>query len=100
MNAISLGIVAMSYGDTFAIVGVYRGKKKFRVFGDTKSLEGSIAMFAVCVAMFSVVALYYNAKLEGILVIFAVLATVIEAITPRGWTISPYRLALLSCTRW
>ncbi len=85
MDAISLGIVAMSYGDAFAsIVGVHHGKKKFKVFGDTKSLEGSLAMLLTCIVMFSIVSLYYTSKVEPILFLFAVLATFFEAITPKG----------------
>lgn len=85
MDAISLGIVAMSYGDAFAsIVGIYYGRRKFIVFGDTKSLEGSLAMFVACIVMFSIVSFYYSLKVEAILLPFAILATIIEAVTPKG----------------
>ena len=42
----ALGILVMGYGDGFAaIIGVKYGKYKFKVLGNNKSLEGSLAMF-------------------------------------------------------
>ena len=43
----ALGILIMGYGDGFAaIVGENYGKRKYKIFGNEKSLEGSIAMFS------------------------------------------------------
>lgn len=85
MDAIAMGIVAMSYGDAFAsIFGTRYGKRKFQVFGDTKSIEGSLAMFLVCIATFFIVSLYYSKEMTPILVPIAFFATIVEAITPRG----------------
>ncbi|MEM3179527.1 MAG: SEC59/DGK1/VTE5 family protein [Archaeoglobaceae archaeon] len=84
-DAISMGIVAMSYGDGFAsLIGTKYGKRKFSIFGATKSLEGSLAMFLASVAMFAVIQLYYGAEMSILILLLALIATIIEAITPKG----------------
>ncbi len=84
-DAISMGIVAMSYGDGFAsLIGTKYGKRGFSIFGATKSLEGSFAMFLASVAMFAVIQLYYAGKLSLVILPLAIIATIIEAITPKG----------------
>ncbi|MCX8172337.1 MAG: SEC59/DGK1/VTE5 family protein [Archaeoglobaceae archaeon] len=84
-DAISMGIVAMSYGDGFAsLIGTKYGKKKFSIFGATKSLEGSIGMLTATLVMFVVIELYYIGSVNPFILPLALLATVVEAITPRG----------------
>ncbi|MDI9646622.1 MAG: SEC59/DGK1/VTE5 family protein [Archaeoglobales archaeon] len=84
-DAISMGIVAMSYGDGFAsLIGTKYGKRKFSIFGATKSLEGSLAMFLASIAMFAVIQLYYIGEVSLIIIPLAIIATIIEAITPKG----------------
>ncbi|MEM1672400.1 MAG: SEC59/DGK1/VTE5 family protein [Archaeoglobaceae archaeon] len=84
-DAISMGIVAMSYGDGFAsLIGTKYGKRKFSIFGATKSLEGSLAMFLASVAMFAVIQIYYIGEVSLIILPLAIIATIIEAITPKG----------------
>ncbi|MCL2687601.1 MAG: SEC59/DGK1/VTE5 family protein [Methanobrevibacter sp.] len=89
---IAVGIAAMSYGDGFAsLIGGKLGKHKYTVFGDTKSFEGSIAMFLVLIAMLCVCLGYYVfigyppfiLNLFAIVLIAAV-STVVEGITPKG----------------
>ncbi|MEM2458491.1 MAG: SEC59/DGK1/VTE5 family protein [Archaeoglobaceae archaeon] len=84
-DAISMGIVAMSYGDGFAsLIGTKYGKRKFSIFGATKSLEGSLAMFLASFAMFAVIQLYYIGEVSLIILPLALFAAIIEAITPKG----------------
>lgn len=84
-DAISMGIVAMSYGDGFAsLVGTKYGKRKYTIFGASKSLEGSLAMFVSTLAMFLAISLYYSREVTYSLVLLALVATIVEAITPKG----------------
>ncbi|AAB89938.1 MULTISPECIES: diacylglycerol/polyprenol kinase family protein [Archaeoglobus] len=84
-DVIAVGIMAMSYGDGLAsLIGGRYGKRKFRILGDEKSLEGSVAMFLGCVASFSVVSLYYHGSAGPLLLPLAAFATVVEAVTPKG----------------
>ncbi len=49
---VALAIVPLVYGDGFAaLIGIKFGKVKFSIFGSTKSLEGSLAMFVVTSVM-------------------------------------------------
>jgi dolichol kinase len=76
----------MSYGDGMAsLIGEKYGKTKYRILGDEKSLEGSLGMFMVLIIMLVIVFTYYSVPLN-ILTIFmvALVATVLEGITPRG----------------
>lgn len=84
---IAVGIAAMSYGDGMAaLIGERFGKRKFNISGDKKSLEGSLAMFLVLIITLGIVLAYYNALPPSYLIIVAValVATVFEAITPKG----------------
>jgi phytol kinase len=84
---IAVGIAAMSYGDGMAaLIGERFGKRKFNISGDKKSLEGSLAMFLVLIITLGIVLAYYNALPPNYLIIVAValVATVFEAITPKG----------------
>ena len=84
---IAVGIAAMSYGDGMAaLVGERFGKTKYNISGDTKSLEGSLAMFFVLIVSLGIVLAYYHTLPSSYLVIVAValVATVFEGITPKG----------------
>ncbi|MCS7144327.1 MAG: SEC59/DGK1/VTE5 family protein [Archaeoglobaceae archaeon] len=84
-DAISMGIVAMSYGDGFAsLIGTKYGKRRFKIFGAEKSLEGSLAMFFASLTMFAVIQLYYIGSANLLILPLAIIATIIEAITPKG----------------
>ncbi|KAA0005073.1 MAG: phosphatidate cytidylyltransferase [Thermoplasmata archaeon] len=83
---IAIGIVAMSYGDGFAsLIGTKIGKRKYNIFGDEKSIEGSISMFIITILV-SLVALYYYDVGINIFVVVAIsfVATLVEGLTPKG----------------
>ena len=91
---IAVGIAAMSYGDGFAsLIGGKFGKHKYKIFGETKSFEGSLAMFLVLVAMLYLCLGYYAYIIGGyplnilnlyVVLIISALATVVEGISPKG----------------
>lgn len=84
---IAVGIVAMSYGDGMAaLIGEKYGKHRYRIFGDKKSFEGSIAMFLVIIATLWIVLVYYHVTIDNLLIIpiVALIATIFEGITPKG----------------
>ncbi len=83
---IAIGIAAMSYGDGFAsLIGERFGRRKYNIFGDEKSLEGSFSMFIALLIVFPLILCYYNQALIPIRVIgVAATATLIEGLTPRG----------------
>ena len=90
---IGVGIAAMSYGDGFAsLIGQKFGKHKYKIFGDTKSIEGSLAMFLVLIAMLSLCLGYYSFTVGYspqilnlfVIVLVSAVATVVEAVTPKG----------------
>ncbi|MCS7130934.1 MAG: SEC59/DGK1/VTE5 family protein [Archaeoglobaceae archaeon] len=84
-DAISMGIVAMSYGDGFAsIIGTRYGKRRFSIFGAEKSFEGSLAMFFASIAMFVVIEFYYHGVISILILPLAMIATILEATTPKG----------------
>jgi len=84
-DTISMGIVAMSYGDGFAsLVGIKYGRRRYNFFGDPKSVEGSIAMFLATLSMFIVVSIYYSREITAFLILLALFATLFEALTPKG----------------
>lgn len=84
-----LGILAMGYGDGLAaLIGTKYGKRKFRVLGSTKSLEGSLAMFfaafiALAALLLASTDLFFPVSLASALAL-AALGAAIEALTPRG----------------
>jgi phytol kinase len=83
---IAVGIVAMSYGDGMAsLIGMKYGKIKYNVFGDTKSIEGSLTMFLVLIITLGIALTYYGVP-TNLLVIgsVALVATIFEGITPKG----------------
>lgn len=84
---IAVGIAAMSYGDGMAaLIGKKYGKHKYNIFGDTKSFEGSIAMFSVLIVTLTVVFAYYHVSVASLLIIplVALVATIFEGVTPKG----------------
>jgi len=90
---IAVGIVAMSYGDGFAaLIGKRFGKHEYNIFGETKTIEGSLAMFLVLIAAlwialnYYIVFIGYPPLISNIWLILlpALFATIAEAITPKG----------------
>lgn len=82
----ALGILIMGYGDGFAaIIGIKYGKHKFKVLGNSKSLEGSLAMFLFSF-MVSLLILYIFNPINMILfsLILALIGTILEAFSPYG----------------
>jgi phytol kinase len=86
---IAIGILAMSYGDGFAsLIGSKFGKKTYNLSGDTKSYIGSTTMVVFTLVTFLIAHLFYGHILTlpivGVLFFIAVIAAIIEGITPRG----------------
>jgi dolichol kinase len=89
---IAAGILPMAYGDAAAsLVGEKFGKRHFSILAK-KSLEGSVAMFAVSFVSFEVGLLFFSAfyplplfSLVITALAVAAVATVAEALTPRGF---------------
>ena len=90
-----LGILIMAFGDTAASVyGRFYGHRKYEVWDETRSIEGSLAMFFVTLVlawlMFGVAGLYSITGLTGwgnfILAGYvAAFSTIVEAASIRGW---------------
>jgi phytol kinase len=86
---IAIGILAMSYGDGLAsLVGIRYGKRKYHLWGETKSYVGSFTMLVATFAMLVIADLFYLVPITGVLVVtlagIAVVAAVVEAVTPFG----------------
>ncbi|CDG65599.1 MAG: phytol kinase [Methanobacterium sp.] len=83
---IGVGIAAMSYGDGMAsLIGMKYGRIKYNLTGDNKSLEGSLAMFFVLIVMLWVVLAYYAVPVNPMVIVsVALVATILEGITPKG----------------
>ncbi len=82
----ALGILIMGYGDGFAaIIGTKYGKHKFKIFGNDKTIEGSLAMF-LCSFLVSIVILYIFNPVNVLLFSFilAFVSTVLELLSPLG----------------
>lgn len=85
----ALGIIAMGYGDGFAaLIGTRFGRRRFKILGSEKSLEGTAAMFlasllslGVLITVGTDMALPAALGWAGAM---ALLATAVEALTPRG----------------
>jgi dolichol kinase len=88
---IATGIIPLAYGDAAAsIVGQKWGRHQFNVCAK-KSVEGSIAMFAVCFLVLAASSAFFGFLYPLPIITFilaslgaAAVATVCEAITPRG----------------
>ncbi|MFW6176670.1 MAG: diacylglycerol/polyprenol kinase family protein [Thermoplasmatota archaeon] len=85
---IAVGIAAMSYGDGFAsLIGVKYGKRNYNIFGDDKSIEGSIAMFIFTSITIIIALLYYSDfsyQILFIIPIVGLIATLVEGTAYRG----------------
>lgn len=81
-----IGFFAMTYGDGFAaLVGKSVKSKEYQIFGCTKTIAGSIAMFVLSWLITIAVFAYANVEmwlLKSILI--AVVATILEAISIKG----------------
>ncbi|WP_350344307.1 hypothetical protein PRVXT_000700 [Proteinivorax tanatarense] len=82
----ALGVLIMGYGDGFAAVAGKRyGRYTFKVMGNTKTVEGCIAMFVFSFAIaFVILGLYSSAPIPLVAWVIAGFATIIEAISPYG----------------
>jgi len=93
------GIMAMTWGDAFAsIIGLRWGRRKYQIFGRTRSLEGSAAMFAfsfasIMITLMAMTALGSPASLLYAFVL-AAFATAVEALSP--WGIDNLTVPILS----
>lgn len=88
LEVIAVGIAAMSYGDGFAsLIGKRYGKRRYQIYGDEKSLEGSGTMFFVTLLTVLIAVTYYG-RLDLLVLLIApvvcFVATITEAVTPRG----------------
>jgi len=90
---IAVGIAAMSYGDGFAsLIGKKYGKHEYNIFGDIKTIEGSIAMFLTLIITLWIALSYYVAFVGyspsianiWLIVLVSFVATVVEGVTPKG----------------
>lgn len=83
---IAVGIAAMSYGDGMAaLIGKKYGKIKYNIFGDDKSLEGSLTMFLVLTVTLWIVLTYYAVPAQPMVIAsVALVATIFEGMTPKG----------------
>jgi len=86
---IAIGILAMSYGDGLAsLLGIRYGKRKYHILKDTKSYVGSLAMLVFTFVLMVIALLFYSIPISltvtGYLLWIALLASVIEGITPFG----------------
>ena len=80
-----IGIFAMGYGDGFAaIFGDKFKSKEYKILGQKKTLIGSIAMFIFTFAAISILTLALGEFVLLGMLLIAVFATVIEAVSPYG----------------
>jgi len=80
-----IGLFTMGYGDGLAaLVGSKFKSKKFVIFGNEKTVLGSITMFIASFIVISILSMCFNQFfIIGVLFI-SVIATLIEAISPYG----------------
>ena len=86
---IAIGILAMSYGDGFAsLIGIKYGKRKYKVFGDQKSIVGSFTMMVFTFVTIIIALLYYSISFPETMLVslvgIAALSAVVEGVTPKG----------------
>jgi len=83
---IAVGIVAMSYGDGMAsLIGTKYGKIEYNIFGDKKTIEGSLTMFLVLIITLGIALIYYGKPTNFLIIgLVALVATIFEGITPKG----------------
>ena len=81
-------VCVMSFGDGFsALVGTTVGRRRFTVTGDTKTIEGSIAMYtASAVSLFPALLLYTREPLSSLwaALLVPIVASVVEAASSKG----------------
>lgn len=79
-----IGVLIMGYGDpAAALIGKIKGKHKYSFFGNTKSLEGSIAMLAVSFLISFVLLIgFENQSVILHSFIISAVATIVEGISP------------------
>jgi phytol kinase len=81
-------LMPLTWGDAFAaILGKRFGTHKFTVFGRTRSVEGSLAMFVFSfAATFCALVVFGQPVGTGLLLAFvtALVATIVEAVSPWG----------------
>jgi len=82
----ALGILIMGYGDGLAaIIGVKYGKHKFKVLGNEKSFEGSLAMFVFSfLVSVSLLYIFNPVNITLFSLIVAIVSTALEALSPYG----------------
>ncbi|MBX7076792.1 MAG: SEC59/DGK1/VTE5 family protein [Methanobacteriaceae archaeon] len=89
---VGLAIASMSFGDGFAsVIGGMYGSHNYNITGDNKTVEGSVSMFvAIFIFSFIIVGFYtlIGCNVQGFsilnLIIVAAVATIVEAVTPKG----------------
>lgn len=97
LEIIAIGIAAMSYGDGAAgFIGSKFGKHRFSIGSATKSLEGSIAMFAVTCLSIPLILIYFGSNTPSwyTVPLIALFSTAIEAIIGKGYD----NLTIALCT--
>ena len=81
-------LMPMTWGDAFAaIIGQRYGAHKFSIVGQTRSVEGSLAMFIFSFVAVALTFLVFSASLGTSLVValvVAIIATLVEAFSPFG----------------
>ena len=82
----ALGILIMGYGDGLAaVIGVKYGKHKFKVLGNEKSFEGSLAMFVFSfLVSVSLLYIFNPVNITLFSLIVAIVSTALEAFSPYG----------------
>ena len=83
------GIMAMTWGDAFAaIIGKCFGRHTYRIGGNKRSIEGSIACFVTTLIAVAVTLTILSPRTLPLLLVSAlaaaILATLLEAISPAG----------------
>lgn len=81
-----VGICVMGYGDGFAAVaGKGIKSKEFNIFGSTKSVAGSLTMLIISIIIISGALAYFSVNYWFIKsIVLAIIATVLEAVSPKG----------------
>lgn len=81
-----VGFFIMTYGDGFAaIAGKTIKSKQYKIFGDTKSIAGSVVMFVTSLIITVGIFAYSNTELFFIkAIIISLIATILEAISAKG----------------
>lgn len=81
-----VGFFIMTYGDGFAaIVGKTIKSKQYKIFGDTKSIAGSVVMFVMSLIITVGIFAYSNTELFFIkAIVISLIATILEAISAKG----------------